>query len=109
LHENVDFDRFFKGVEYMSRRFNIRGASIRMDFRARELDFQEADRRYTDLQRQHSRGAITDMFLDEQLRQLMVRDEEGVWWAKSKKSGRWHYHDGAVGMFWLSRKRFVGS
>ncbi len=65
-----------------------------MDFREREIDFQEADRRYAELKRQRDVGTISDEEFDARRRQLMVKDEEGRWWAKSRKTGEWNYHDG---------------
>jgi len=63
-----------------------------MDFREREVDFQEADRRYAELTRQRDAGSISDEEFDEQLKRLMVQDESGRWWAKARKSGEWHYN-----------------
>ncbi len=67
-----------------------------MDFREREVDFQEADRRYAELTRQRDAGSITDEEFDAQRQQLMVRDDEGRWWAKLGESGDWHYRDGGT-------------
>jgi hypothetical protein len=58
------------------------------------VDFQEADRRYVEIKRRHEAGELAQEEFDEQLKQLMVQDEEGRWWAKSRRSGEWHYHDG---------------
>ncbi|MDQ3965676.1 MAG: hypothetical protein M3246_04365, partial [Actinomycetota bacterium] len=66
-----------------------------MDFK-REVNFQEADRRYAELKRQLDAGTISTEEFDTQLRQLMVQDEEGRWWAKSRKTGEWNYHDGSA-------------
>ena len=65
-----------------------------MDFREREVDFREADRRYAELTRQRDAGSISDEEFDAQRQQLMVRDDEGRWWAKSRKTGEWNYRDG---------------
>jgi hypothetical protein len=67
-----------------------------MDFREREIDFREADRRYAELKRQLDAGTISTEEFDAQLRQLMVQDDEGRWWAKSRKTGEWNYHDGSA-------------
>jgi hypothetical protein len=67
-----------------------------MDFREREVDFQEADRRYAELTRQRDAGSITDEEFDAQRQQLMVRDDEGRWWAKLGESGEWHYREGGA-------------
>jgi hypothetical protein len=66
-----------------------------MDFREREIDFREADRRYADLKRQLEDGAISAEEFDAQRQQLMVQDDEGRWWAKSRETGDWNYHDGS--------------
>ena len=60
------------------------------------MDFQEADRRYVEIKRRHEAGELAQEEFEEQLKQLMVQDEEGRWWAKSRNSGEWHYHDGAA-------------
>ena len=67
-----------------------------MDFRVRELSFQEADRRYAELTRQRDDGSISDEEFDAQRRQLTVQDDEGRRWAKIGKSGDWHYRDGGA-------------
>ena len=66
-----------------------------MDFRGQEVDFQGADRRYEELKRQRDAGSISEEEFDEQLKNLMVQDESGRWWVKSRKSGEWHYNDGS--------------
>ena len=67
-----------------------------MDFREREANFQEADRRYAELARQRDAGSISDEEFDAQRQQLMVRDDEGRWWVKLGESGEWHYRDGGT-------------
>ena len=67
-----------------------------MDFRDHEIDFEEADRRYAELKRQHDAGTIDDEEFDAQRQRLMVQDDEGRWWAKFGKSGEWHYRDGVT-------------
>jgi hypothetical protein len=67
-----------------------------VNFKVRELSFQEADRRYAELTQQHDEGSISDEEFDAQRRQLMVKDDEGVRWAKIGKSGEWHYRDGGA-------------
>jgi hypothetical protein len=66
-----------------------------VDFK-REVNFHEADRRYAELKRQLDAGTISPEEFDTQLRQLMVQDQEGRWWAKSRKTGEWNYHDGSA-------------
>jgi hypothetical protein len=65
-----------------------------VDFRERAIDFREADRRYAELKRQLDAGNISNEEFDAQRRRLMVRDDEGRWWAKSRNTGAWNYHDG---------------
>jgi uncharacterized membrane protein HdeD (DUF308 family) len=60
------------------------------------VDFQEADGRYAEIKRRHEAGDLIQEEFDEQLKQLMVQDEEGRWWAKSRTTGEWHYHDGTA-------------
>jgi len=64
-----------------------------MDFREREVDFQGADRRYAELTRQRDAGSISEEEFDIQRQRLMVRDDQGRWWAKLGESGEWHYRD----------------
>jgi hypothetical protein len=65
-----------------------------IDPRGREIDFREADRRYAETKRRLDAGSISDEEFDAQRRRLMVQDDEGRWWAKSRKTGEWNYHDG---------------
>jgi PASTA domain/Short C-terminal domain len=65
-----------------------------MDFREDKIGFQEADRRYAELKRRRDSGTISDEEFDAQRQQLMVQDDEGRWWAKSRKTGEWNYHNG---------------
>jgi hypothetical protein len=60
------------------------------------VDFQEADRRYAEITRRQETGGLTQEEFDEELKQLMVQDEEGRWWAKSRTAGEWYYHDGTT-------------
>jgi hypothetical protein len=65
-----------------------------MDLNERTITFEHADRRYADLKRQHEVGAVSDEGFEEQLKQLMVLDDQSRWWAKSRSTGEWHYYDG---------------
>ena len=60
------------------------------------MDFQEADRRYAEITRRQETGGLTQEEFDEELKQLMVQDEEGRWWAKSRTAGEFYYHDGTA-------------
>jgi hypothetical protein len=66
-----------------------------MDFRGREEKFREADRRYAELKRQLDAGSISDEEFEAERQRLMVLNE-GHWWAKSRETGDWHYHDGSA-------------
>jgi hypothetical protein len=61
-----------------------------------QVDFQEADRRYAEIKRRHEAGSLTDEEFDEQLKELMVQDQEDRWWVKSRTTGEWHYHNGTA-------------
>lgn len=65
-----------------------------MDFKDQEVDFQEADRRYAELKQQREAGILSDAEFAAQYQRLMVLDDEGRWWAKSRETGEWRYHDG---------------
>lgn len=65
-----------------------------MDFEKPKSNFEEVDYRYAQLKRQVDAGQITQEEFDEQLKRSMVQDKSGRWWAKSRKSGEWYYHDG---------------
>jgi hypothetical protein len=60
------------------------------------VDFREADRRYFEIKQRHEAGTLTDEEFDELLKDLMVEDEEGRWWVKSRRTGEWHYNDGTT-------------
>src|SRR5215218_279794 len=66
-----------------------------MDLRGREEKFREADRSYADLKRQLDAGSISTEEFEAERQRLMVLDE-GHWWAKSRETGDWHYHDGSA-------------
>jgi hypothetical protein len=66
-----------------------------MDFRESAMDFREADRRYAELKGQLDAGTISTEEFDAQRQRLMVRDDEGRWWAKSRNAGAWNYYDGS--------------
>src|SRR5918912_3989599 len=66
-----------------------------MDFRGREEKFREADRRYAELKRQLDARSISEEEFEAERQRLMVLNE-GHWWAKSRETGEWHYHDGSA-------------
>jgi hypothetical protein len=65
-----------------------------VDFKEREVDFREAERRYAELERQRETGAIDERQFDAQRRRLMVQDDAGRWWIRSRETGEWLFHDG---------------
>ncbi len=66
-----------------------------MDSR-QQTDFQQVDRRFTDLVRQRDAGRISEEEFETQRQQLMVLDDEGRWWTKSPEGRHWLYHDGSA-------------
>jgi len=61
------------------------------------MNFADVDQRYGELKRQYAAGALPAEQFDAQLLDMMVRDDENRWWAKSRESGEWHYHDAVSG------------
>jgi hypothetical protein len=76
-----------------------------VNFEQDRISFQEANRRYAELRRQRDAGIIDEEEFDEQLKQLMVLDDENRWWAKSRRTGEWLYHDGTA---WVSGEPPLG-
>jgi hypothetical protein len=66
------------------------------EFEDQGVDFREVDRVYAELKQRQESGGLTQEEFDEELKQLMVQDEEGRWWVKSRKTGEWHYYDGTT-------------
>ena len=81
------------GSEY-ERTVQERGSEHQAETTNSEVGFGEVNRRYAELKRQHDAGAVSDEQFDTHLKQLMVRDPEGRWWAKSRRTGEWHYNNG---------------
>ena len=61
------------------------------------MTFAEADAQYEVIKQQYLAGALDEEQFDEQLHRLMVLDDGGLWWAKSRENGSWHYYDPAKG------------
>jgi hypothetical protein len=66
------------------------------DVGKREMDFREADRRFAAAKRRFDAGSISDEEFDAERQRLLVRDHEGRWWAKGRKTGEWSYYDGSA-------------
>ena len=62
-----------------------------MGLEERKLDFREADRRCAELKQQLDAGIISEEEFDAQRKKLMVQDDEGRWWAKSRETDEWFY------------------
>ncbi len=62
------------------------------------MDFQAADRRYAELQWQRNSGTLDQEEFEAELEKLMVKDQQGRWWSKSKRTGEWHYFNGGTWM-----------
>lgn len=58
------------------------------------MDFGEAEARYSELQRDLRRKAISQENFQQEVAKLMVQDREGKYWAVDPGNGRWLYHDG---------------
>ena len=58
------------------------------------MNFEEADRRYGDLKRQHDGGKLSAEEFEAQLEQIMVQDDSERWWSKHPETGAWYYFDG---------------
>jgi len=63
-------------------------------FGQNRITFEEANRRFAELQRQRDDGAISEEAFDAKLEQLLVLDDQERWWSKSRSTGEWHYYDG---------------
>jgi hypothetical protein len=59
-----------------------------------EIDFREVDRSYVDLKRRYEAGDLSAGQFDERLKEMMVKDDQERWWAKSRERGDWYYFDG---------------
>jgi hypothetical protein len=57
------------------------------------MTFAEADVKYEEIKQQFLAGTLSDEQFDDQLHRLMVLDDLGRWWAKSRENGSWHYFD----------------
>src|SRR5215217_6027913 len=61
-----------------------------MDPKDHKRSFEEANLRYAELNRQRAAGTLTNEQFDVQLKDLMVKDEEGRWWSKARSTGEWY-------------------
>ncbi len=67
------------------------------------MDFIEAERRYGEAKRKYDAGTLSAGDFDALLRELMVQDEKGRWWAKSRDTGDWNTYDNATGAWIVSK------
>jgi hypothetical protein len=58
------------------------------------MTFEDVDRRYAELKQQYDAGTLSAEAVDAALKEMMVQDDQGRWWAKSRETGAWSYHDG---------------
>ena len=58
------------------------------------MSFAEVNARYVDLLNSYRAGTLSADDFDSRLKEMMVQDSQGRWWAKSRESGQWHYYDG---------------
>jgi hypothetical protein len=57
------------------------------------MNFAETNRRYEELKQQYMAGTLSAEDFDTALRDMMIQDEQGRWWAKARESGEWNYYD----------------
>lgn len=57
------------------------------------MTFADIDQRYRELKQQFESGLLNEREFDEALRELMIQDEQGRWWAKARDTGQWNYYD----------------
>lgn len=61
------------------------------------MTYTEADAQYEVIKQQYLAGTLDDSQFEEQLHLMMVLDNSGLWWAKSRENGSWHFYDGKQG------------
>ena len=64
------------------------------------MTFAEADLQYRELKQQFDAGRLDEAAFEEAIRDLMLQDEQGRWWAKARDTGQWNYYD-AVTQNWV--------
>lgn len=60
------------------------------------MTFAEADLQYRELKQQFDAGRLDEAAFEEAIRDLMIQDEQGRWWAKARDTGQWNYYDAAT-------------
>jgi hypothetical protein len=65
------------------------------------VTYAEADTQYEIARQQYLSGSLDDNQYEEELHRLMVLDEAGLWWAKSRETGSWHFYDPGKGQ-WIA-------
>jgi hypothetical protein len=63
------------------------------------MTFADVDKRYQNLKQQFKSGLLSETEFDEALKELMIQDDQGRWWAKARDTGQWNYYD-AVTQNW---------
>lgn len=63
------------------------------------MTFADVDKRYQELKQQFESGLLSETAFDEALKELMIQDDQGRWWAKARDTGQWNYYD-AVTQNW---------
>jgi hypothetical protein len=56
--------------------------------------FKDTETKYNELRAKLGRGEISGQQLKEELKRLMVQDQNGKYWMLGGKSGKWYIHDG---------------
>jgi hypothetical protein len=58
------------------------------------MDFQQAKKRFKQLKEQFKAGTLTETEFKVQLKDLMVKDEQGDWWMIGYETEKWYRNDG---------------
>ncbi len=60
----------------------------------RAAPFREVERKVNILRQRYQAGSLTRDELQNELRNLMILDDDGRWWMLGLESNRWYYYDG---------------
>ncbi|MEW6456172.1 MAG: zinc ribbon domain-containing protein [Acidobacteriota bacterium] len=56
--------------------------------------FEEVEKKFEELKKKRDTHLISDEEWKEELRKLIIRDDDGKFWMVGALSGKWHYYDG---------------
>lgn len=58
------------------------------------MDFKQAENKFKQLKGQFESGILTETEFKTKLEDLMIQDEQGIWWIIGYETGRWYRHNG---------------